>query len=257
VDEYNIMASHPRTVERVREAAAAAGAIAVANPAVRKSEYLAAINGLLFADDPEQGFVRGRRFIHTGLRLAFEVPDGFVIRNGAEQVVAQDRYGSAIVFDSARIERARNLLEYLQDEWVSDIRLSGLESIRVNGIAAATGAARVQGNSGVADLRVVAYDAGRGQVYRFLFVTDARTTSALSRALRETTYSFRFIDAAEAASVRPLRIIIAEARAGDTVDKLASTLPYGAFNADWFRLLNDLGPGEEIKVGSAIKIVTS
>ncbi|MDX2223470.1 MAG: M48 family metalloprotease, partial [Rhodospirillaceae bacterium] len=178
VDEYNIMASHPRTVERVQQAAAAAGTIAVANPAVRQAEYLSAINGLLFADDPAQGFVRGRQFIHTGLRLAFEVPDGFIIRNGAEQVTAQDKYGSAIVFDAAPVQRSRNLLEYLQYEWVTDIRLSNLESIRVNGIAAATGAARVQASNGVADLRVVAYDAGRGQVYRFLFVTDARTGGA-------------------------------------------------------------------------------
>ncbi|MCB2107990.1 MAG: M48 family metalloprotease [Rhodobacteraceae bacterium] len=257
VDEYNIMSSHPRTVERVQQAAQQAGAITVANPVVNREGYLGSINGMVFADDPSQGFVRGQTFIHTGLSITFTVPDGFTLRNSTENVTAQDKYGSAIVFDMAPVQRSRTLIEYLQNEWVTDIRLSGLENLQVNGMAAATGTARVQSSNRVADLRVIAFNAGSGRVYRFLFVTDPRVTDAQSRALRETTYSLRRIDAAEAAKIKPLRIIVAQARDGDTVDALSRTLPYGQFNDEWFRLLNDLKPGEEVAAGRTIKIVTS
>lgn len=256
-DQFNIMASHPRTVERVREAMAAAGGAPIENPTVGRSEYLQAINGLLFADDPDQGLVRGRKFVHAGLRFSFEVPEGFRISNQSQNVVAKGPGDTTIVFDMAPVTRARNLVEYLQYEWVRDIPLQGLESLRVNGIAAATGAARIEDGQREIDLRAVAYDGGQGRVFRFLFLAIPQTTRALSGALRETTYSFRRIDDAEARETKPLRIIIADVRAGDTVDALARSLPFGKYNSDWFRVLNDMPPGQEVRVGQTVKIVTA
>lgn len=257
VDEFNIMASHPRTIERVRDASAEAAGVTVPNPLIGKAEYLDAINGLMFADDPDQGLVRGRRFLHRGLGFAFEVPTGFQLRNSPENVVAQSRGGGTIVFDMAPVQRARNLIEYLQYEWAPDVRLDGLETIRVNGFAAATGAARLQSDRGISDVRLVAYDAGRGQVYRFLFMSPPQLTRALAPGLRDTTYSFRRLTEADTADLRPLRVIVATVRAGDTVDSLATSLPYGSFNASWFRVLNDLQPGQEVRVGETVKIITS
>jgi predicted Zn-dependent protease len=255
VDEYNIMASHPRTIERVQQAQAAAAGLAVPNPSVGRAEYLEAINGLMFADDPAQGLVRGRRFIHPVLRFAFEVPEGFMLRNSPESVTAQDRSGAVIVFDGAPVRQSRTLAEYVQVEWAGNARLFSLEALEVNGIPAATGTTRIAGSSGPIDIRLVAYGADRGQVYRFLFATPPRQTQALNADLRATTYSFRRIDEQEAAAARPLRLIVTQTRPGDSVAALARSLPYGRFNEAWFRLLNDLAPGQEIAVGQTVKIV--
>jgi predicted Zn-dependent protease len=257
VDQFNVMASHPRTIERVEQARAAAQVTGVPNPTVGRAEYLEAINGLMFADDPAQGLVRGRRFIHPGLRIAFTAPEGFVLRNSADNVSAQDRNGAALVFDGARIQRARTLREYLQYEWAGETPLGQLEDISVNGIPAATGAARLNGQSGPVDVRLVAYGVERGQVYRFMFVAPARVSGALNPGFRETTYSFRRIDAEEEAAARPLRIVVAPVRAGDTVADLSRSLPYDTFNESWFRLLNDLAPGQELTIGRQVKIVVS
>ncbi len=255
VDQYNIMASHPRTIERVQQAQEAGRGLVVQNPTVGRAEYLDSINGLMFADDPAQGLVRGRKFIHPGLRIAFDAPEGFLLRNSPENVSGQSRNGATLVFDRAPIQRARSLAEYLQYEWAANTRLLALENITVNGIAAATGATRINGNNGPMDVRLVAYGVERGQAYRMLFITPARLSQSLSADLRATTYSFRRIDDAEVASVKPLRIVITPTRAGDTVASLARSLPYGRFNEDWFRVLNDLQPGQEFKVGDTVKIV--
>ncbi|MDX2144357.1 MAG: M48 family metalloprotease [Rhodospirillaceae bacterium] len=257
VDKFNIMASHPRTVERVQQANAAAQASVVPNPVVGRAAYLEAINGLMFADDPEQGLVRGRRFIHPVLRITFTAPAGFLLRNSTENVTAQHRDGAAIVFDAAPVQRARNLREYLQYEWAGDTPLSQVEDITVNGLAAATGVVRLNGQSGPVDVRLVAYAVERDQVYRFTFITPANFSRALSTGLRETTYSFRRIDETEAAAVKPLRVVIAPVNAGDTVASLARSLPYEGFNEAWFRLLNDLQPGQELTLGQSVKIVVS
>lgn len=255
-DQFNIMASHPRTVERVRQAQAEAQAQDVADPVVNHEAYLDNINGLLFADDPEQGLVRGRTFIHTGLRIAFDAPDGFILRNAANNVSAQTRDGANLVFDSAPVQRARNLTDYIQYEWAGNVRLQSLENITVNGIPAATGFARLNNNGGWVDVRLVAYGLDRGRVYRFVFAAPSRLAQNYNTGFRAATYSFRRIDDAEAKAARPLRVIVVSAREGDTVARLAQSLPYGRFNEAWFRVLNDLGPSQNITPGQTLKIIT-
>ena len=76
-DAFDIMQTHPRTAERIARAIAEAGTKTVAEPLIAREIYLGKIDGLLYGDDPEQGFVRGRRFLHPWLRFAFEVPRGF------------------------------------------------------------------------------------------------------------------------------------------------------------------------------------
>ena len=39
------------------------------------------VDGLLFGDTPEEGYVRGNTFLHPGLGISFAVPQGFVIDN--------------------------------------------------------------------------------------------------------------------------------------------------------------------------------
>jgi predicted Zn-dependent protease len=258
VDEYNIMASHPRLVERVRDAAAQARtAASLQSPRVAHAEYLEAINGLLFDEDPQQGVIRGRRFVHLGGSFAFEVPEGFRLRNSPENVVAQSRTGAAIVFDSGRVQRARNLMEFVQYEWMSELPLDGLQAVRINGFSAATGYARAQTRTGVIDVRVAAFDIGQGLVHRFLFLSPPQYTQALGVPFRETAYSYRRTTEEDTRDIRPLRVIVTNARPGDTVASLARSMPYRSFNENWFRVLNDLQPNQEPTAGQALKIVTS
>ena len=50
--------------------------------------YVAAIEGIVYGDDTGQGYVRGRTFFHAGLGVGFTVPEGFVIDNTSEAVLA-------------------------------------------------------------------------------------------------------------------------------------------------------------------------
>lgn len=257
VDQRNMMASHPRTIDRVRQAQAAAESTTLANPRLERERYLEAINGLVFADDPDQGYVRGQDFLHAGLKLGYRVPNGFILRNGTSQVTAEDRNGAVIVFDAAKAERSRSLAEYIQYEWTDGVNLTDIQSITANGISAATGRARLNTQQGTAELRVVAYNWGDGQIFRLLFMAPARGASAYNDGFRQTTFSFRRLSDSEAAGLKPLRLLTVEAQAGTDATNLASTMPYGALNEDWFRMLNDLSPGQPVPVGRTIKVITS
>jgi predicted Zn-dependent protease len=47
------------------------------------------VDGLVFGDSPRQGIVRGNTFLHPDLRLSIAFPQGWEIRNSAEQVLAK------------------------------------------------------------------------------------------------------------------------------------------------------------------------
>ena len=255
VDKQNMMASHPRTIERVRLAQEAAETAPVPNAKLSVEEYLEAINGMVFADDPDQGYVRGRDFLHAGLNFAFRVPAGFLLRNGNSQVVAEDRNGAMIVFDSANAERSRSLQEYIQTEWTDGVAIDNMGTFSVNGMSAATGTGQLNTPRGSVNMRATVFHWGGNQLYRMLFLTPSRITASYTEGFRATTSSFRRLSDGEAESLKPLRLMIARASDGYPVDMLSRPLPYGGLSADWFRMLNDLAIDAEIPTGKLLKLV--
>jgi len=254
VDEFNMMATHPRTKQRVEEAMRIAAVTRQQDPIVNRGVYLNTISGMLYGDDPEQGIVFGRRFVHPDLRFEFTVPEGFRLMNSPDKVLARDQDGNAIVFDMAR-HGSRSMTEYITREWAANAELREVEAIEVNGLQAATAATRGRANGRPMDIRLLAIRRDGNEVYRFMFLTNPTHTRTLSTPLRRTTYSFRELSVAEAARVRPLELIVTYVRPGETVSDLSRGLPYEEFNEDWFRVLNDLDPGERLKVDQIVKMV--
>ena len=252
VDEYSMFASHPRTIDRVKDAAAASKT-GNHQGAVGRDLYLAHVDGLLVGDDPNEGVVRGRVFSHAGLGIRFEVPQGYKLVNGAKAVTAQSPDGSVIRFDMGP-EAQGDMTNYLQTQWAKGQRLSGIEAITVNGMQAATGITRLNTNKGALDARLLAIRDGKS-VYRMLFLTPPQATSQLAEAHRRTTYSLRRLTDAEKAQIQPLRLKIVTVKAGDTVESLAEKLPYEDHKLERFRVLNGLAEGKGVTPGEKIKLV--
>ena len=259
VDQTNLMATHPRTIERVERARQQAVGAAPGASQIGREPFLSQIDGMLYGDDPSQGVIDGTVFTHPGLRFRFRAPQDFTLLNSPDQVAAFNADRSAtIVFDGASVPEGRAMTTYLQEDWAgAQIRLNNLESITVDGMEAATGWARVNGDQGPMDLRGVAIRFGGRQVYRFRFITEPQTTDRLSQALRETTYSFERLSAEEASRISAHRLIVVPVQPGDSVASLSRTLPHGRYNEEMFRVLNDLTQGRPLPSGGMVKTVVS
>ena len=86
----DFLSSHPSAPQRVdlaRRHARAFGAEGAVGDRGR-DYYLAGIDGLLYGDSPQEGYVRGQTFLHGKLGIRFDVPAGFQIDNKAEAVLA-------------------------------------------------------------------------------------------------------------------------------------------------------------------------
>ncbi|WP_051609199.1 M48 family metalloprotease [Fodinicurvata fenggangensis] len=254
-DEFDIMQSHPRTADRVQQAANRAGVSPPEDPMRERDLYLSKIDGMLYGDSPSEGFIRGQRFSHPQMRITFTVPEGFHLRNSSDKVVASGPNGAGIIFDGDRRQVGGSMQDYLTRQWAQGIRLEQVESLDINGMEAATAVTRANTNQGPRDLRLVAIRESGNQIYRFMFVTPPQATSQLSQGLRETTYSFRRLSQNEANSLRPYRLRIHQVQQGESVAAIARRMPFDQYREARFRVLNGLGPNDRLRAGDRVKTV--
>ena len=219
--------------------------------------YLKQIDGMIYGDSPEEGFVRGRAFAHPVLRVAFTAPPGFRLRNGPEAVVGTHQSGASMRFDEVRLpDPAISTLRYLRGDWASKVPLRRIERLAIDGLDAVAASTRVRTKSGVRDVRLVAIRAAPQRVYRFFFVTPPRQTQAFAAPFRQMMASFRRLSQRQAANLRPLRLRVVEVAPDDTVESLSARMPFNDFRTERFRVLNGLRSGERLRPGQLVKIVT-
>jgi len=247
----DFLASHPNAPQRIELAQRHARQFGEPGTGTRdRDSYLAGIDGMLYGDTPTEGFVRGRDFLHPGLGVTFRVPPGFVIDNSAAAVTAAGPGDSAIRFDGVSLGRNVPLVDYIQSGWVSGLDPTSVRAVTINGNEAARARAAAEGWQ--FDVTVVR--AGP-QVYRLLTAVPASATN-LAEVADSVTESFRILNAAEKAALKPLRVRIVTVGPGQTVGSLAAQMQGVDRKMELFRLLNGLGPGATVSVGQKMKIIT-
>ena len=251
----DFLSSHPATPERISNATANArqysGPTTTASIIGRdKDAYLSGINGIVFGEDPSEGFVRGRRFLHPRLGFTFTAPDGFSLDNTAQAVLGvKHGGGQAVRLDVVRVPAEQTLAAYLTSGWIENIDPSTVEDVTINGFAGATAAAK--GDQW--DFRLYAIRFG-SDVYRFIFATKHRSPES-DRIFRESVGTFRRMSLAEIEQAKPLRLKVITVAPGDTADRLAGRMAVADRSVERFRVLNGLSPGERPRPGSLVKIV--
>lgn len=250
-ETVDFLSSHPATPERVNRATnAAREAEASGRTESDRDVYLSAIEGMVYGDDPAQGFVRANRFIHPVLGLQFEAPEGFTLENAADAVVGIGPGDSAVRLDAAEVAESRSLRDHLASDLMEGVQVTNIEDTNVGGFPAVMGIAH--GNQW--SFRLAAIRVGK-DVYRVVFA--ARTlTPDIDLSFRRSIDSFRRLTTAEATSTRPLRVAITTVRAGDTISGLAQRMAASdGRRLNRFLVINGLREGEQLRPGQRIKLI--
>lgn len=244
------MSSHPATPERVKNAIESARKLTSAGPRKRDKEaYLKSIEGMKYGDDTDEGFVRGRRFIHPKLGFTFMAPEGFTLDNTAQAVLGlKEAAGQALRVDVVKVPANRSLIEYLNSGWIENIEEGSVEEELVNGIPAATAIAG--GNPWRFRLYVVRL---AGEVYRFIYAAKTGFDEA-DKSFRESIQTFRRVSPHEKAT-RPLRLKVVKVQPGDTIESLAASMAFTDQQVERFQVLNGIESRDDLKVGDLVKIV--
>jgi predicted Zn-dependent protease len=95
------LSTHPNSADRYTRVKALASQArqSVGNRplAVNRNQYLRAIEGLNYGEDPRQGFVENSVFYHPDLKFRFPIPSGWKSQNSPEQFQMAEPNGKALL----------------------------------------------------------------------------------------------------------------------------------------------------------------
>jgi predicted Zn-dependent protease len=246
----DMMASHPSTNDRISQALQAAKR--AGQPGMgeaTRSDYLASLDGIAFGDDPADGVVKGRRFTHARLGVAFEAPEGFSLENTSQAVLGASQDGSRrLLFDAANTPSGQSLEEVLRSTWTDTIEPGSLETTTINGLPVATATSVGKEWS----FRLSAIRIG-STTYRLIMATRSGGGD-LEGMFQRTLNTVRQVKRDEARQVRPLKLQVVTAQEGDTAQHLADRMPVDRA-LDRFLLLNGLERNAPLKPGERYKII--
>jgi predicted Zn-dependent protease len=220
-----------------------------------RDAFLNELEGIYVDDDPAQGIIDGPLFTQPDLRIQFRVPTGYLMSNGTFAVTIAGSAGKA-QFSGGRY--TGSLDDYVLGVFQqltrggSQLAVPRPQRTTINGLPAEYTTARVNSQSGVVDVSVIAYRWDAQHAYHFVTLTPGGTgLGAFVPMIR----SLRKISPQEAAAIRPRIIHIVTVGPGDTLQSLAGRMAYRDFKLDRFLTLNGLSADSRLVPGQKVKLV--
>lgn len=218
-----------------------------------KDAYLRRIDGLVYGEDPRQGYVEEDVFYHPTLRFAFPVPKGWNLRNTPAMVqMMSEREDAAILF---RISQARSAGEGAQDFAAKgDVTVLRSGRTRVNGLPAHYMISRARSQSGV--IQILSHFVEKaGTVFEFHGFTAAGNFKTYADAFRSVAGGFRELTDPKRIQVEPYRIRIRKVRKETTLKEALTELGVPADELEKTALLNGSRLEERVPATTLLKVI--
>lgn len=234
-----------------REKAALERARKVANPdglKVERDAFLAHVNGMVFGEDPRQGFFKGNEFLHPGLRFKMTLPEGWAKQNMPSAVVALSPKKDAAMqlTPAGKISPEEASRKFFSQQGVRPASLAGGAALppASSYFAAKTEQGEVAG--------LVSFVSQGGTTYQILGYTAPRSIPAYDAAFRATVASFGPLTDPAALSVAPARIELVKVPRDMTVAEFNGQFPSTA-PVETVATVNGLSQGGTLRAGQTAK----
>ncbi|HEX5580209.1 MAG TPA: M48 family metalloprotease [Gemmatimonadaceae bacterium] len=249
------LSTHPDPGERVETARRRAAALPTpqANPLVDRSEYLREIDGLVYGENPRNGFFRDGEFIHPDLRFRVSFPQGWQTQNLPQAVLGASPEGDALIqltlvpgSDPASAARA-----FLSQQGVQPGQ-SFQQSI--NGVPAAGSYFQAQTEQGVLE-GIVAYFTYGSNTYQLLTYTPSGRLQRYDRLFQQVVGSFRPLTDPALLNVQPAHLSVVRTDRRETIAQFAQRTN-SAVSAEELALINQVpSTSTMIEAGTMLKTV--
>lgn len=259
---------HPATDERIRTATRMANLARILAPNQKQSyraQYLAAIDGIVYGEDPAQGIVRNGVFYHTGLQFAFDVPRDLKLQNTPQAVIGVKGEDLAMLFGGMDWKSDESLESYASRLWSENTEgalgpIDKIEELEINGLPAIIAVKRVNlGALGVRvslDVQTAIYRFNDKMVAHMSFVTPSSSTSKYAGLMDHTMKSFRKLSDAENAKIKPKTVKLIEVGEDDTLGTMADRMQFDYYQLARFKMLNNIDTQSQLRAAGRVKIIT-
>jgi predicted Zn-dependent protease len=220
----SFMSTHPDPGERIQTAQQRAAALPPsATPRVaNRPEYLARIEGLIFGENPRQGFFRNAEFLHPDLRFRLTFPAGWKTQNMPRSVVAVSQEQDAVV--ELTLSQGTPSQAAQQFFGQQGIQTGQTSNSAVNGNPAFTGYFQAQTESGVI-AGIASFISYGGNTYRILAYTSSARLNAYDATFRSALGSFTTLTDPSALNIKPNRIDIVRTSATQSLAQFNARNP--------------------------------
>jgi predicted Zn-dependent protease len=213
-------------------------------------EFLARLDGLVVGQEAAHGVITGRMFVHPDLGIFIQFPEKWELDNTPSKVIAVAPDKQAAVVLGAVAEGDDPMAGARALDKATKSSVSGhTQRTTINGLPAAHTQLEAEGKVGL-DLTWIAYG---GVIYQVVGLAPKKQFATVLPAFTATASSFRPLTAAERAGVKQNRIRLVKARAGETIDALASRT-HSAWSKEEIAVANGLALGTPLAEGQVIKV---
>jgi predicted Zn-dependent protease len=217
--------THPDPGNRVEatEARIAAANKPLTGLKVERDNFLRHTEGLVFGEDPRQGFFEGSTFHHPELRFRIDFPSGWKTHNGMASVDAMSAQQDAVMSLTlgGQGSPSQQLQQFLGQQGVQAGRTS---TQSINGLQAAMGEFAANTEQGQVT-GLVTYVALGSQAYQIIAYTPAQRASSYGQVFESAARSFRPETDQKVLSVKPNRVRLVKLPKAMTLAEFNRTYP--------------------------------
>lgn len=220
---------------------------------IKREGYLRMIDGLIYGDDPRQGYLAEGVFYHPVLRFQFPIPTKWKVNNKPSQVQIVHESGEALIlFLIASETSSRDAVRaFVSKNQASVIRT---ETIEVHGFPAQRLLADLRSQTDV--YRVLSYFIEKDRkVYVFHGISPMNRFQNYGRVFESTMEQFKELTDPTRIEVKPDRIRIQSVRTPDTLENSLLSLGVSKERMKEMVFLNGGDPKQWMTANSLVKVV--
>ncbi len=229
---------------------------------VGRNSYLRMIDGMIYGEDPRQGYVENNVFYHPELRFQYPVPQGWAVNNTPQQVQMAPQNGKALMV--LRLAQGNNLEAAAQNTLQQNqLQLVENRQTQINGLPALLMVADLvqegqdaQGRAAQQVIRTLsAFIQYGGNIYHLMGMSLLNDYNSYLREFDYTMSNFRQLTDQSKINRQPERIDIVTV---DRTTTLQNALQAAGIPADRFQelaVLNGMELNERLEQGTMIKVV--
>ena len=249
--------THPSPEDRLHAVRAQAKEwqkkLALSNPVVNGDAYLRKIDGLIFGDDPRQGYVKDNTFYHPDLRFQFPVPDRWKLQNTPSQVeMVNEGKDAMILFGMVAGTSSGEVAKKFVTQTKAQVIRSG--ATRVNGLPSQQMVSDIRTDKGV--IRVMSYFIEKDKkVFVFHGLTSSAKFQNVEALFEKTMGQFKELSDPSRINVKPDRIRVRSTRTADTLENTLRSLGVPEDQLKQIALLNGRQLNDRIPPNTLVKVV--
>ncbi len=251
--------THPNPAERVQKIRAMAREwqkkVGSQHFQVERNRYLRKLDGLVFGENPRQGFVQNSVFYHPDMKFSFPVPQGWKVHNLPTQVVLQSPDKKAMIQMTLAAESTP---AKAADAFIatSKVTVASRQGISVGRFVAEKVISNMPTREG--ELRLLSYFIQKdGQVFVFHGMTPAPLFEKKYRAIFRNTFDhFSELTNSKILAIQPMRLKIV--KVSQTAPLKAVLQKHGFRSGEKLNrlaLINGMELNQPVQAGMLIKLI--